>query len=94
MKTNTATKALTPNQIVALAAKKLKKLATDSKGIADNYDYEEQKSILSWLEKEARVGGFVSVLGKKQIIQLVNVQSSTRFMAEHRFYMLFNNDID
>lgn len=84
------TKELTPNQIIAQYAADFKKLNTDSGGMADKYDYKKEDILKNRLLSELKSPGFVEVLSKARMLDLIAMQSKLRFMPEHRFYMLFN----
>lgn len=76
-----------PNKIVTALFKDYLKLRLVRD--ADKYDYKGEELLKIELAKITRVVGAIEVMSKANILKLVKMQSSLRFMADHSFYIQF-----
>lgn len=76
-----------PNKIVSSLFKQYLELSkvTD----ADKHDYKAEEILKTKLANITRVRGAIEVMSKNNILKLVKMQSSLRFMAHHSFYIEF-----
>lgn len=81
-----------PNQIVSALFKKFIEL--DKVKDADKYDWKAQVKLKEELIQITKVVGAVEVMSKLNILRLIKMQCSLRFMEEHKFYRPFADACD
>ena len=81
-----------PNQIVSALFKKYKTL--DQEKDAAKYDWKAQEKLKEELAKITKVVGAVEVMSKLNILKLIRMQCSLRFLQEHKFYRPFADACD
>lgn len=81
-----------PNQIVSALFKQFNEL--DKVKDADKYDWKAQIKLKEELIQITKVVGAVEVMSKLNILRLIKMQCSLRFMQEHKFYRPFADACD
>ena len=76
-----------PNKIISALFKEYLRLRLVKD--ADKYDYKAEDILKGKLCDITRVVGAIEVMSKANILKLVKMQSSLRFMAHHSFYIQF-----
>ncbi len=81
-----------PNKIVAALFKRFLKLKEVK--MAVDYDYKSEAILKTELNDITREVGAVEVMSKNNILKLIRMQGSLRFMADHSFYIQFAKAAD
>lgn len=76
-----------PNKIVSKLYKEFTALRVETD--AAKYDWKKEAELKIELSKITRVIGAIEVMNKANILRLIKMQSSLRFMPEHSFYIQF-----